>query len=217
MPEENSIAGIGLIEVLGRGHLLECKDCKDRKCYTEGKTCFPWSEEMEKAYSDPVDKKMHATSTALEGNYYMQLTRLEEIIKFSQEMGYTTIGIANCIGLAREAGIIASIMEDFFTVKVVCCKVCGKDKKELELTQINDEKYESMCNPVGQALYLNKEKTQLNLMVGLCVGHDILFTKYSEAPVTTLVVKDRVLAHNPLGAIYSRYYLKNKFKVSGVL
>ena len=27
-------------------------------------------------------------------------------------------------------------------------------------------------------------------------------------PVTTLVVKDRLLAHNPLGAIYSRYWKK---------
>ena len=25
-------------------------------------------------------------------------------------------------------------------------------------------------------------------------------------PVTTLVAKDRLLAHNPLGAIYSRYW-----------
>ena len=32
------------------------------------------------------------------------------------------------------------------------------------------------------------------------MGHDILFTKHSKAPVTTLAVKDRVLTHNPLGA-----------------
>lgn len=31
-------------------------------------------------------------------------------------------------------------------------------------------------------------------------------TKHSQAPVTTLVVKDRVLAHNPAGALYSAYY-----------
>ena len=39
---------------------------------------------------------------------------------------------------------------------------------------------------------LNKEETDLNILVGLCVGHDSLFYKYSKAPVTTLVVKDRV-------------------------
>jgi len=45
----------------------------------------------------------------------------------------------------------------------------------------------------------------------LCVGHDSLFIKYSEAPITILAVKDRVLAHNPLGAIYqAESYYKNK-------
>ena len=38
--------------------------------------------------------------------------------------------------------------------------------------------------------------------MGLCVGHDSMFYKYSEALVTTLVSKDRVLAHNTIAAIY---------------
>jgi len=70
-----------------------------------------------------------------------------------------------------------------------------------------------MCNPVIQAEVLNRDKTELNIILGLCVGHDILFNKYSEAPVTTFAVKDRVLAHNPLGALYSNYYLSKKFKL----
>jgi len=45
------------------------------------------------------------------------------------------------------------------------------------------------------------------------MGHDIIFTRNSEAPVTTLIVKDRVLAHNPAGAIYSGYYLRKKFNL----
>jgi uncharacterized metal-binding protein len=61
-------------------------------------------------------------------------------------------------------------------------------------------------------MILNTEKTDLNVILGLCIGHDTVFTKYSEAPVTTLAVKDRVLAHNPLGAIYSAYHL-NKLVV----
>ena len=39
-------------------------------------------------------------------------------------------------------------------------------------------------------------------VMGLCVGHDILFNKHSHAPTTTLVVKDRVLMHNPAAALY---------------
>ena len=47
------------------------------------------------------------------------------------------------------------------------------------------------------------------MVVGLCVGHDSLFYKYSKALCTTLITKDRVLAHNPAGALYqSRAYYK---------
>ena len=60
-----------------------------------------------------------------------------------------------------------------------------------------------MCNPIHQAKRLNAEGTELNIIMGLCVGHDCLFTKYSEAPVTTLVAKDRVLGHNPVAALYT--------------
>jgi uncharacterized metal-binding protein len=36
-----------------------------------------------------------------------------------------------------------------------------------------------------------------------------LFIKYSAAPVTTLIVKDRVLCHNPVAALYnSKTYYK---------
>ena len=69
---------------------------------------------------------------------------------------------------------------------------------------------ESMCNPIFQAKLMNHEKTELNILLGLCVGHDSLFFKYAQAPTTVLAVKDRVTGHNPLAAIYtaSSYYAK---------
>ncbi len=60
-----------------------------------------------------------------------------------------------------------------------------------------------MCNPIGQAAILDGEGCDLNIILGLCVGDDTLFIKHSKAPVTVLAVKDRVLAHNPLGALYT--------------
>ncbi len=53
-------------------------------------------------------------------------------------------------------------------------------------------------------------ETEFNIALGLCVGHDSMFYKYSKQMVTTLVAKDRVLAHNPCGAIYCAegYYKK---------
>ncbi|WP_442920361.1 DUF1847 domain-containing protein [Methanococcoides sp.] len=29
-------------------------------------------------------------------------------------------------------------------------------------------------------------------MLGLCIGHDALFTQHSDAPVTTIALKDRI-------------------------
>jgi uncharacterized metal-binding protein len=110
--------------------------------------------------------------------------------------------------MEKEAMMICEILSKSFNVSSVCCKVCGIDKSYFDLEYLHGGEKEAACNPVGQAMILNKEKTDLNIILGLCIGHDILFTKYSNAPVTTLAVKDRVLAHNPLGAIYSGYYME---------
>jgi len=71
-----------------------------------------------------------------------------------------------------------------------------------------------MCNPLGQAAVLDAEGCELNILLGLCVGDDVLFIKHSNAPVTVLAVKDRVLAHNPLGALYTsrNFYTRLKTK-----
>ena len=45
-------------------------------------------------------------------------------------------------------------------------------------------------------------RSQFNVLLGLCVGHDSLFFRYAEAPCTVLAVKDRLLGHNPLAAVY---------------
>ena len=109
-------------------------------------------------------------------------------------------------GLADEAEIIAEILGCEFEVVSICCKQCGISKKQFGLEQIDPDKDpEVMCNPAGQATLLNEAGTELNILCGLCVGHDAIFSMKSQAPVTTLIIKDRVLAHNPIGAIYSQY------------
>jgi len=67
-----------------------------------------------------------------------------------------------------------------------------------------------MCNPITQAKILNDEKTEFNIAVGLCVGHDALFFRYAEAPCTVLIAKDRVFGHNPAAGLYlsDSYYQK---------
>lgn len=184
---------------------MDCANCKlDNVCY-KGKSCYDQGV-VQPEYDDEENRRILSIASKLEAEYYMQITRLEEVIRFSREMGYKRLGIAFCVGLSQEAKSITAILSKYFKVDSVCCKVCGVDKKEFNIPNVKPERYEAACNPVGQANYLKKAGTELNLIVGLCVGHDILFTKSSAAPVTTFVVKDRILAHNPLGAVYSNYW-----------
>ena len=65
--------------------------------------------------------------------------------------------------------------------------------------------------PRGQAELLVKAGCQLAVILGLCVGHDTLFIRHCSIPCTVLAVKDRVLAHNPIGALYmAESYMKNR-------
>jgi uncharacterized metal-binding protein len=54
------------------------------------------------------------------------------------------------------------------------------------------------CNPAGQARFLEESKTEMNLVMGLCVGHDMVFNRKSKVLTTTLVVKDRKYGHHSL-------------------
>lgn len=133
--------------------------------------------------------------------------RVQETWEFAKKMNYKKLGVAFCIGLSNEARILSKILESKdLEVVSVCCKV-GKVPKE-RIGIKNEEKvmigrFESMCNPIAQAEILNEEKTDFNILVGLCVGHDSMFLKYSKAPTTVLVVKDRLTGHNPVASLYN--------------
>jgi uncharacterized metal-binding protein len=115
-------------------------------------------------------------------------------------MGVKKVGIAFCIGLANEAHFCAQYFKnEGLDVQSVCCKVCSVDKDLLELEKIKPGQREAMCNPKVQARLLNEGGTELNFIVGLCVGHDMLFTMESKVPVSSIITKDRVLANNLLG------------------
>ena len=143
----------------------------------------------------------------VESEYYCSAPRVEEIVHFANKMNYKKIGIATCIGLINEARLFAGVLEAAnLSPYSVACKVGSVDKPQIGIPEegkVSPGSFEAMCNPILQAKMLNQEKTDLNVIVGLCVGHDSLFIKYSEAPVTILIAKDRVMAHNPAGALYT--------------
>jgi len=140
--------------------------------------------------------------------------RILEICEFAKKMSYKKLGLAFCIGLAKEAGVVKEILSGHcFDVVSVLCKAGRSSKDIIQLApedRINRGSDESMCNPIFQANLLNEEQTDFNIILGLCVGHDSLFFKYANAPTTVLAVKDRVTGHNPLAAIYlvDSYYRK---------
>ncbi|WP_295152994.1 DUF1847 domain-containing protein [uncultured Ruminococcus sp.] len=158
-----------------------------------------------------INKKVAVASAEIEGEFYGRYTRVEEIIEFARRIGAKKIGIATCVGLIEESRIFARILRlNGFEVYGIGCKVGSVNKTDIGV----DEKYTCvtgpvMCNPIMQAKLLAKEKVDLNVVVGLCVGHDSLFYKYAKGLTTTLITKDRMLAHNPAGALYqARAYYK---------
>ncbi|MBF0186441.1 MAG: DUF1847 domain-containing protein [Magnetococcales bacterium] len=126
------------------------------------------------------------------------LSRVEEIIAFCRKAGYKKIGIALCIRFGEHGYQLSRILKRHaFKVESVCCKVGGLQKPDYGV-DVAEGDSATICAPAGQAEILNRAGTDLNIQMGLCVGHDILFTKYSEAPVTVLGVKDRATDNNPL-------------------
>lgn len=139
--------------------------------------------------------------------------RVKELAEYARLAGVSRVGIAFCSGLKDEAARLSEFLEkqDFYVASILC-KCGAADKTELgvekEFKIADPEAFEAGCNPVLQAEILNKCSTEMNVIVGLCLGHDMLFTKHSAAPVTTFIVKDRLLGHNPRVALYSAYHNK---------
>jgi uncharacterized metal-binding protein len=182
-------------------------------CLTEASDPEELSKVLELYKGDGEDARVSRAAAEVEGTYYGKLTRVEEIIAFANRIGAKRIGIATCIGLIEETRIFVKVLEAHgLESYAVLCKVGAVDKTEVGIPdelKIARGTHESICNPIFQAKLLNAQKTDLNVIVGLCVGHDSLFIKHSDALVTTLITKDRVLAHNPAAALYTAgFYYK---------
>ena len=207
--------------------MYSCAQCAIHACYQQDHSKMPancpmrQADQMQKAfavYSQPAYQDFYIQSCIVEAEGYGEWPRLRETIEFAKKLGYTRLGMAFCYGLRKEAKIVDSLLRRHgFEVVSVICKTGGIDKSEAGIPgqyRVRPERsFEAMCNPVAQAMLLNSQHTQLNISLGLCVGHDALFAKFSDALVTTLVVKDRALANNPVGAIYcAESYLAPKLE-----
>ena len=169
---------------------------------------------------DPFIERVAQVSAVVESEGYCRWTRVEEICHFAKRMGFKRVGIVCCISFVDLSRVFSAILESHgLEVASVACKNGGVPKEEIGLKdeeKIRPGTYEPICNPISQAELLNRAGCELNVIVGLCVGHDSLFIRHSKGLVTTLVTKDRVLAHNPVAALhladsyYSRVWGPNK-------
>jgi uncharacterized metal-binding protein len=159
--------------------------------------------------ADAGVRRIAVESARTEAAGYCVATRVEETMDFARRMGWHRLGIAHCVGLTVEAKAARDIfVAGGFEVFTVCCKLGSVDKEAVGVKdeeKLHPGQYESMCNPLAQAALLAQAGTEFNVVMGLCVGHDSLFFMHSKAPVTVLVVKDRVLGHNPVAALYTRH------------
>lgn len=201
-----------------------CVDCGTQNCKYKDRT-YPefcptanlkesdrqWALER---YEENNNKAIMIASAEVEYEGYCKWTRVQEIMEFARKIGAKRIGIANCIGLINEARIFAKILRaNGFEPLSVICKVAGQRKTSVGIPAECESIGAAMCNPILQARLLNEAHTDLNVVIGLCVGHDSLFYKYSDAYTTTLVTKDRVTGNNPAAALYmaNSYYHKKFF------
>ncbi len=195
--------------------MYTCSSCALHSCTEENPEKVPKNcpmkhpqllEEAFQEYEKPENREFYIKSTEIEQMGYCRWPRLKETLEFCKQMNYHRLGVAFCMGLSKEAKIIADIFRKHgFEVVSVICKTGGIPKERIGVPKeykLKPDEFEPMCNPIAQAKLLNEQKTEFNILVGLCVGHDSMFYKYSQALVTTLIAKDRVLAHNPAGAVY---------------
>lgn len=200
---------------------MSCVDCGAKSCQAPGNEYPPFCltthmdpktlEEAMACYQEEENHRIAVAAAEVEYEHYCKHTRVEEIMDFARKIGAKKIGIATCVGLLRESRTLAAIFrQNGFTVYGVGCKAGAQPKVSIGIPEACCAIGPHMCNPILQAKLLNEAKTDLNVVVGLCVGHDSLFYKYSEAITTTAVTKDRVLGHNPAAALYTAesYYSK---------
>lgn len=207
---------------------MNCAQCKNPVCTSKGK--IPPHEDCpmaDREFFDKVKEMYHEEENALlygtniAKGKRQRGSRMDSTIEFMKTRGFKKIGVAYCSGLTREGRIAeAAFRKAGFETVSVGCKVGGFDFFEIagrpddrifgiephapgSLAEDGKPRRAS-CDPIGQALLLNREKVEFNVVIGLCVGHDTLFLKYADAPCTILVAKDRLHNHAPCCDLYER-------------
>jgi uncharacterized metal-binding protein len=179
---------------------MNCTNCDDKVCRKQQTSCDRESfdkTEVIRQYQEPLNSEIvKAAAELVDSGRAGTLSRIEEIIEFAKLMNSQKIGIAYCFGMEQHAKAIEKLLTDeWFDVSAVSCSVGGLKQSEVNAASCI---HKVSCNPLGQAEQLNAENVDLTLVVGICMGHDIILNRNLKMDFTTLVVKDRKYNHAPL-------------------
>jgi len=196
---------------------IQCHQCKNNEClirhpngipeYCQAQGYRELIEKNKQPYHDMDIKRIHLATARVINRGKDDWNRIKQCIEFARELGVTRVGLAVCVALLREGREFARFLgRAGFQVVSVACTIGGLNPQE---TGISDEWVSPRgisCNPIAQAEIMNEEKTELNFVYGLCVGHDTLFMMKSKAPVTYVAVKDTVTGNNPSAVLHSTFH-----------
>jgi len=178
---------------------MNCTSCAGKPCRTGSACGSELSDKKEiLARYHRVENQSIVQSAArlVDDGLAGQLSRLEELCRFIKDRNYRKVGMAYCYGMEKDAlQIVRYLSANGIRVSAVSCTIGA-----LPQSAVNSASSVCgvSCNPLGQAAQLEAEGTDLAIQFGICLGHDILFTRAFSGDQTVLVVKDRIFGQRQL-------------------
>jgi len=171
---------------------MNCLNCKNKICKLN-KVCPSVQYEVQnvkqKYLQDDTQKTIQAAAQLVDNGRAGTLSRLEETIEFIKLMKYQKVGVAYCFGLehlSRELKII--MKKNGINITAITCCTSGILQSDINFeSNINN----FSCNPIGQAEQLNIEGCDFVMILGICLGHDIILQRNLKCDFSTILVKDR--------------------------
>jgi uncharacterized metal-binding protein len=181
---------------------MQCPLCKHNKCrqlQSCGAELFN-RDSIKNQYQQPsIQATVQAAATLVDNGRGGTLSRMQELVEFIVLQKITKVGLAYCYSMEKEAKLVLDILKHSqIQCQAVCCTTGALAQDDVNT---NSQIHGVSCNPLGQAEQIEKAGSELAILMGLCMGHDILLQQKLTIPVTTLVVKDRTTNHNPLKGI----------------
>jgi uncharacterized metal-binding protein len=181
---------------------MNCTSCQIKSC-RDSESCGVESFESSAVildYQEPENQRiLQAAASLVDNGKAGTLSRLQETIEFIKSMNYKKVGLAYCYGMEKDAKLLKEIFKaEGIRLRPVSCTVGGINQNQINSSSCTEK---VSCNPIGQATQLNEESVDFTLIMGICLGHDILLQRNLKSDFTTFVVKDRVFSNSPLKAL----------------